>query len=117
MIQELLEYAKAELRLGRKQKDGATLRQHLMMAYHSSGVMPGELRDAPELPQNARHVWMWFMELNRARPSSGFGASAISFMEIESWARLTHTLIEPWEIRALCLLDETFLNEMRKEAK
>lgn len=78
------------------------------MAYQATGRMPDELLNAPCVPENAAHVWWWFLELSKTR-RNGFGISAIGYLDIDAWARLTKTKLEPWELRAICLLDAKFI--------
>ncbi|WP_448508786.1 phage tail assembly chaperone [Immundisolibacter sp.] len=105
-------YAESEFKLSKKRKDGTTLRDHLLMAYRSSGVLPEELAEAPELPEVARHIWGWFLELNSARSGNGFGISPISYSEIVAWSKLTETVIEPWEVKALRVIDNKYVEVM-----
>jgi hypothetical protein len=79
------------------------------MAYQASGKLPDELANAPEKPVLGNHVWDWFLELNRARSTGGFSVSPLSYFDIAAWSSLTKTRIEPWELKALCLLDEEYI--------
>lgn len=59
----------------------------------------------------------WFFELNSARGSTGFGLSPISYTELQAWARITSTPIEPEEIRLIKALDAEWLRLSAKENK
>jgi hypothetical protein len=63
----------------------------------------------PPCPAAARHVWGWFMELNQGRQATSAGAQALTYAEIDSWARLTGRRPSPWEVRLLKRLDGLFL--------
>ena len=55
------------------------------------------------------YIGGWFGELAAARPSSGFGASPISYAEIRAWAELTGRRPLPLEVALLRRLDACFL--------
>ena len=105
-------YAASEFKLSRKRKDGTTLRDHLLVGYRSSGIMPEELAEAPELPELARHSGVWFLELNAARSSNGFGTSPISYGEIMSWKLLVGVELAPWEVKAIREIDRKYIDVM-----
>lgn len=65
--------------------------------------------EPPALPPEVRHLWHTFLELNRTRPSSGFGASAIPFAEMDAWQRLKRMPFEAWEVDAIRELDDAWL--------
>lgn len=63
----------------------------------------------PPFPAPLKYLWHWFIELNNARPSGGMGAGAITYPDIDAWARLTRRAPAPWEIEALKNLDLAWL--------
>lgn len=67
------------------------------------------------MPAECVHLWRWFVELSAARGSNGWGPNPISYLDIEAWSRLTRTIINPAEVRAIIALDQAFLTE-RAEA-
>jgi hypothetical protein len=79
------------------------------MAYQATGKLPEELANAPEKPVLGGHVWDWFLELSRARGANGFSIEPLKYLDIAAWSNLTRTRIEPWELRALCLLDGMYV--------
>lgn len=107
----MLLFAKAQFKLNKPQGDKCTLREHLMAAWRMTGVQPVELAEAPPLPPLASHVWGYFAELSRFRGSNGFGPSPITPTGIKDWCWLAGTELDPWEIRAIALLDEAYLRE------
>jgi hypothetical protein len=44
------------------------------------------------------------------------GPGALSYAEIDAWARLTDTHIEPWEVEAIKAMDRAFLAAVAKMA-
>ena len=59
----------------------------------------------PGLPEDGAHVWRWFLELNQARNSSGFGPESIAYQEVDAWARLTRRNPRAHEVMWLLALD------------
>lgn len=50
----------------------------------------------------------WYYELAAARSSGMAGPNAISFPEIEAWARMTGRTPDAFEIRCLTIIDGVF---------
>jgi hypothetical protein len=50
------------------------------------------------------------------RSSNGFGQNAISYSEIEAWSRLTHTVLDHLEVRAITLLDSAYLTHQSEQS-
>jgi hypothetical protein len=107
----LLLFAEAQFGLDKVEKDGSTLREHLIAAWRMTGKMPAQLAEAPELPPLAAHVWGYFAELSRFRGRNGTlrGANPITPTGIKDWCWLSRTTLQPWEIRAIARLDEAYL--------
>jgi hypothetical protein len=81
------------------------LRTHLMAAYRQTGIMPDQLRDAPELPELGAHVWKWYCELDQCRKSG----EPITNRDILDWQQLYGQKLEPWELRAIKTIDRVYL--------
>lgn len=111
----LVEYAGHEFHLSSRQKDGATLRAHLNVAWRATGQMPEELQPK-ELPECLFYLWQWFCELSNGRQSGGFGPEPLSYSEIKAWAELTGNIPEAWEVETIKELDRVFLKEISKDA-
>jgi hypothetical protein len=80
-----------------------------------SGVEPAQLAESPAMPELAAHVWRYFAELSQFRGNNGFGANPITPTGILDWCRLAGTKLDPWEIRAIALLDEAYLPTTRDD--
>jgi len=71
--------------------------------------MPPQLAEAPELPEDGIHVWMYFCELSAER-GGGMGPNPISSRDIQAWHELNGIQLEPWEVRLIKRLDREFLS-------
>ena len=60
-------------------------------------------------------VWGWFIELNGARTSNGFGANPITYSEISAWRELTGAETTPGDIDAIKQLDRVYLTHQAKK--
>lgn len=65
----------------------------------------------PQLPREAAHLWAFYLELDAARRSNGFGPDPIGFPEIAAWSALTDNALEPWEVYAIRRLDQAYLSD------
>ena len=97
-----------------RQKDGATLRDHLEIVYRQTGKMPAQLEPV-EVPQAILYLWGWFCELSNARQYGEFGPMPISFSEIKAWSDLTHSDPAAWEVATLKEIDRVYLSEANKK--
>jgi hypothetical protein len=115
----LLTFAGNQMALAEKQSDGATLREHLQAVARQIRKMPPELAEltAVRCPVLLQYLWQAFLELSSARGSTGFGPAPLSFLEIESWSRLTHRTLTGWQINVLKQLDSVYLSKQAEQAK
>ena len=101
------------------QGDGKSLREHLLAVERVTGIRPKELDELVELPQEFIFLWNDFVNLSSTRPS-GFGISAISFTEIDAYARLYNIEYDPWQLDMLRKFDsvamQVYSEEQKKEA-
>lgn len=104
--------------------DGTTLRDHIEQVCKQTGKTPEELGlvedeadDAPEVPEGGEYLWIWFQELSAGRGNNGFGPTAISWADIEAWARLTAIELTPCETLTLRSMDAAFLSAHAAEAE
>lgn len=110
----LIEYAGHEFSLNARQKDGATLRDHLESVYRQTRIMPKEL-EPKELPYAISYLWEWFMELQRGRQYGMSGALPLSYSDIKAWAELTGKMPQCWEIDVIKQIDILYINESLKK--
>lgn len=99
--------------MDRRLKDSkVTYREHYQSVYRQTGVLPAELAEEEEFPEDLKYLWNWFQELNRARGSNGFGLSPISYSELDAWSRLTGRALEAWEVICIKDIDLAYLSAM-----
>lgn len=93
------------------QGDGASLRTHLQRAAGTGRI---DDRLFNECPKEVRAIWETFTQIGRSRPS-GFGVSAVSLQEIESWQRLYGVRLTAWELDTIIELDAVFVQRASKK--
>ena len=59
----------------------------------------------PPVPEELEYLWVWHAELTRTREMGTYGPKALSYAEIDAFARLTDRNVEPHEVDALLQLD------------
>lgn len=106
-----MEFARLQFALSVPEGDAGTRRDHIEAAARSgSAAAQAELDEAAAAdPGASRYLWDWFLELHSARGSTGFGPAALSYSEIEAWARLTGRRPSALEVFALKGLDQAYL--------
>lgn len=100
-----------------RQADGSTLRDNLLAVQKMTGKAQSELLNPPELPQGAYYVWSWFLKLNSARSSNGFGLNPLNYTEIKSFFDLEGVYPTDWELDILKALDGLALESFSKSQK
>lgn len=75
-----------------------------------TGRRPPEL-DGPDLPPEGEYLWGWFLGLAGRRGTGAMGPAALTYPDLDAWARLTGRRPAPWEIRVLCRLDDAWLSQ------
>ena len=98
-------HCETEFRLAKPLPDGGSQRLHLEAVYRATGKMPATLAEIPPMPDELAYLWHWFLDLDAARGSNGFGISPLSYVEIKAWSDLTRNTLAPWEIEAIKRLD------------
>ena len=73
-----------------------SLRKHLQQVRKTTGKVPRQLAEVPELPESAA-----FWELKGSQP--------LTYTEIKNWSELTATPLAPFEVQALVELDRRFI--------
>lgn len=107
-------YAAHHFRLFRRDDNGSSHYDQLMSLQRQTGRVPAELRDAPELPAYAAHVWRDFLDLHASRGSTGFGPARITWQDIACWQSVTGARLLPWEVTALLKLDLAYFDSLPK---
>lgn len=111
----LLEFARAHFALLRPDfhQKGKTRLQVLRDVQRQTGIVAEELSNLPSVPFEAAHVWEWFRELSDAR-QVGMDVSPIAWADISAYFALRRVEPQQWEIDAIRLIDEAYL-ESRAE--
>jgi len=63
----------------------------------------------PRLPAGSEILWGWFLDLNQTRSFGFSGPNAITYSEIDAYARLTGAPIGPRHVAALMAMDAAYL--------
>lgn len=58
------------------------------------------------------HLWGWFQDLHAGRSQTGWGPSAATHADLAAWRANLGLDLEPWEVRALMALGQTWLKTM-----
>lgn len=67
-----------------------------------------------ELPEDADYLWAWFHRLSQRR-QVGMSAGPLTWPQIEAFFRLQGVAPDQWELRALELLDNAWLESLADE--
>lgn len=89
-------------------KDGTRPRDHLEKMAYQKGKRPAAL-DSVVIPDGWGLLWDIFGALSARRGNSGFGPQPLTFMEIESWARLFQVRLSVMEVRLIEAMDGAFM--------
>lgn len=81
-----------------------------------TGKKPKEL-ETIELPNVFNSCWEWFLYLNNARHSSGFGVSPILYSEMQAFFQLQEIDPAPWEIDIIKMFDATAMEIFNEQQK
>lgn len=108
----MLEFAENEFELAQRQKDGATLREHLMAAEAALRRPIDKLH--VECPRALVYVWDWFCDISSSRKSGYGGSEPISYEELRAWQALNGIELTKYELSLIRKIDRTFINVSRK---
>ena len=101
-LEGLFAHARRVFELERVPKGSkVSLRKHLQQVQKTTGKVPRQLAEVPELPESAAYIWHWFWELKGSQP--------LTYTEIKNWSELTATPLTPFEVQALVELDRRFI--------
>ena len=59
------------------------------------------------------YIWAWFCELDASRHVTEFGLSALSYQDIDSWARLTDKSLSSHDVSIIKDLDRLRLRMIK----
>lgn len=65
--------------------------------------------DGPPLPEGFEYLWWHYCELHAVRSYSQVSPNAISYVEMEAWARVTGRRLAEWEFGMLRTMDMAWL--------
>ncbi len=85
------------------------MRELLQQVEKQLGRRPKELVPPCEFPDLLKHVWVAFCVLSNQRQSGMSGANPLSFSEIDTWMKLTNSVLKPRDIDLLIRLDQTYM--------
>ena len=108
----MIAYAEREFRLNLPQKDGRPLRQHIEAVMRVTHRWP-EGAEPRLLPEGAAYLWEWFCEIS-GRRQGGMGPLALSWTDIEAWARLRSISLSAFEIDCFNALERAYWRVQRE---
>jgi len=100
--------------LNKRQKDGASLRDHLESVRRQTGQTPPQLEPV-EAPESILYLWQYFCDLAGGRDYGEAGPKPIFWGDIKAWSELTRTNLAAWEVDVLKALDRIYLTEALKK--
>lgn len=80
-------------------------------------MKPKELDDIKELPESCNQVWRWFIDLNNARSSNGYGVNPIAYSDLKAYLDLIGIEIEDWELSLIKRIDNEAMLSYAKESE
>jgi hypothetical protein len=111
-VTELAEFARHEFRLGKRGKDGVSLRETLEVVERMTGRMPEEGINSAEFPDLLYDLWQWFLKLNAGR-SGGLGPTPIDEQNIGWFFHNRRITPQCWQLDAIRMLDSIALESLR----
>lgn len=103
-----MRYVSHHAAASRPSPDGATQRAHWELSAKRGNVEAIERLNGPRFPDAVAYLHGWFCELDAGRGHDMNGPSAITYQDIEAWARLTDRQPEPHEVAALMEIDRAY---------
>lgn len=67
----------------------------------------------PPFPDALRYLWTAFVRIRRRNAGNGFGATPITWADLDAYSRLSGLRLLPWEIEIIELLDDALLASFR----
>ncbi len=79
-------------------------------------IVAPELLDMPDIPIETGHIWQWFLELSRGRPT-GWNVEPIPWADFLAYFDLYGFRPQSWELQALRLIDDAFIQSRNAPQK
>jgi hypothetical protein len=108
---ELIEYARHEFRLSKRDDKGASLRETLKVVERMKGFTPPEAVNPCEFPVVLWDLWQHFLILNASRGAGMAGASPITQLDLFAYSQLHRVVFEGWMLEAIRRLDRIALSD------
>lgn len=105
------------MRMGLRQPDGYTLRQHLQAGARGvplDQVDPLLRRDG--VPPQCTQLWRAFVDLGASRPAGMGGPCAIPQSELMAWQANHGVRLTSWELETLTAMDRAALAVLAEHA-
>jgi hypothetical protein len=99
-------------KLNKPNKDGTTLKSHLIQAFKNTGKKPKDLEEVNP-PAAFVYLWDWFWELDHSRDRS-MTCAPLTYEETYFWQKLNEVKLFPWELEALRMMDRAYCREVNK---
>ena len=109
----MLDFAEHNFRLGRADKDGVSERDRLEQIATQLGYTPKDLI-GPVMPDIARHLWDYFLELHRGRTYGASGPNPLSYEGIQAWCNLSGVALYSYEVDVIKELDSMWVRIMNE---
>lgn len=69
----------------------------------------------PPFPDALRYLWTAFVRIRRRNAGNGFGATPITWADLDAYSRLSGLRLLAWEIEIIELLDDALLASYREQ--
>ncbi len=108
-------FAETEFRLGKRTKDGSTLREHLESYERQSKRKHPDFPECCAIPDTLKYLWTYFWDLSAGRPVWQAGYRPIPAVEILAWEQINDIKLERWELGLIRQIDTIFLKVYAEE--
>lgn len=108
----MIAYVAYHATANRRAPDGSSQAAHWREKARRGDAHAAALLEGPRFPRSIGYLYTWFQDLSSTRTVGPFGLGAITFEQIDAWARLTDEHPQPHEISALRELDTAWRNAM-----
>ena len=84
--------------------------------WSATGKKPSQL-EVPDCSDDWLYLFDDFYELHSRRSSNGYGPNPISYIELETWSRLTGKFITPQEVIIIMKIDMLYIDSWAKQQR